>query len=217
MTSSATKPVILYIFDPLCGWCYGFSPVVRKLHEEFADRFQFEVWSGGMVTGSRVGPMGDMKDYILSAIPRLEATTGVIVGEDYKQRLTEGSTISNSEPPSRALTILKESQPDKQVYFASAIQQRIFSQGKDANLPESYLDLAIEAGLGTEEFLGLWNHPESIDRTQEEFQQAAQLGVRGFPSLLLYHNQALSQLAYGYRSFDSIKAMLDPITAPTAS
>ncbi len=202
------KPILIYIFDPLCGWCYGFSPVIRQLHAELGGQFHFEVWSGGMVTGDRVQPMSVMKDYILQAIPRLEATTGVVVGTPFRERLIDGTTISNSEPPSRAFTLLKQAAPDRQVYWGSAIQQVIYVEGKDANLPETYFALASEAGMEEQDFLSRWNDPATAAATQAEFEQVAKIGVRGFPSLLLYHNEQLMQVAYGYRTFESLYGML---------
>ena len=58
------EPVIYYIFDGLCGWCYGFAPVVNQLQQELGKKVIFKVISGGMVTGSRVGPIRQMAAYI---------------------------------------------------------------------------------------------------------------------------------------------------------
>ncbi|MFW5658939.1 MAG: hypothetical protein ACOCZ8_03040, partial [Bacteroidota bacterium] len=38
---------VIYVYDALCGWCYGFSPNIQQLHDEFGDRVDFEVVSGG--------------------------------------------------------------------------------------------------------------------------------------------------------------------------
>lgn len=44
--STPTKPLILYVYDAMCGWCYGFGPVVKKAAEVFADDFDFVAASG---------------------------------------------------------------------------------------------------------------------------------------------------------------------------
>jgi len=41
------KVKLIYYFDALCGWCFGFSPVISQLEKEFEDRLNFEVISGG--------------------------------------------------------------------------------------------------------------------------------------------------------------------------
>ena len=53
------KTTVLYVFDPLCGWCYGFSPVMVKLNDNYKENVKFVVISGGMVVGDRIGPLGE--------------------------------------------------------------------------------------------------------------------------------------------------------------
>lgn len=33
----AKQPIVYYVFDPLCGWCYGFSPIITKAYDTFKD------------------------------------------------------------------------------------------------------------------------------------------------------------------------------------
>ena len=42
-------PRIIYCYDAYCGWCYGFSPVIKALYEKYNDQFEFETISGGMI------------------------------------------------------------------------------------------------------------------------------------------------------------------------
>ena len=32
-------PVVFYCYDAYCGWCYGFSPVIRRIAEEYEGKF----------------------------------------------------------------------------------------------------------------------------------------------------------------------------------
>ena len=38
MEPTAALPELLYIQDPLCGWCYGMSPVISQVQQDFAGR-----------------------------------------------------------------------------------------------------------------------------------------------------------------------------------
>jgi putative protein-disulfide isomerase len=42
-------PTIIYCYDAYCGWCYGFSPVIKKISEEYRHQIHFETLSGGMI------------------------------------------------------------------------------------------------------------------------------------------------------------------------
>ena len=43
------KPTLIYCYDAYCGWCYGFSEVMKKIHSEYKSTLEFEVLSGGMI------------------------------------------------------------------------------------------------------------------------------------------------------------------------
>jgi hypothetical protein len=76
-------PTIYYCYDAYCGWCYGFSPVIRRLFEAYKHLLAFEVLSGGMILPETPQPIGVMADYIREAYPTVEKHTGIKFGEDW--------------------------------------------------------------------------------------------------------------------------------------
>ena len=36
MPNDNKKGTLLYVFDPLCGWCFGFTPVMENLEKKLA-------------------------------------------------------------------------------------------------------------------------------------------------------------------------------------
>ena len=61
------KPIIIYCYDAWCGWCYGFSPVIKALHEKYKNQFDFEPLSGGMIPVESTQPIGNIAGYIKNA------------------------------------------------------------------------------------------------------------------------------------------------------
>jgi len=45
------NPTLIYCYDAYCGWCYGFSPVIKKIAEDYKDIFDIGVFCGGMMIG----------------------------------------------------------------------------------------------------------------------------------------------------------------------
>jgi len=126
LNAQTKKMKVIYVYDALCGWCYGFSPVISKLHERHQEELEFEVLSGGMVTGERIGPIGEVAGYISQAYKDVERAAGVTFGEGFlKGILAEGSAIFTSIPPAVALTVFKQHQPKKAVPFAARLQKAI--------------------------------------------------------------------------------------------
>ena len=54
---------LIYGFDPLCGWCFGFGPALRALREALPD-LEIELRMGGLVTGGRIRPYIESAEYI---------------------------------------------------------------------------------------------------------------------------------------------------------
>ncbi len=179
-------PSLLYIYDPLCGWCYGFSPVMEKLYESLNDKLHFEVYSGGMMLGSRSGTINEVAPYIKTAYKTVEQRTGVVFGEPFlKGMLEPGTAILNSEKPCIALTAFKSYLPKRAVEFAHVLQGALYKDGKDLNQDTTYPDLVTPFGINPIEFVEKLNSSDFKRKTNEEFKIVSELGVSGFPTVLL--------------------------------
>jgi putative protein-disulfide isomerase len=136
------KPKLYYVFDPICGWCFGMSPSITALHEAWKDHIDFEVLSGGMVLGDRVGPIRNFAHIIQGSRARLEETTGVRFGEAFWTKLEQGDMVMGSLKPSIALAVSRDLAPGKSVEFAAAIQRAIYVEGFEPDHTEQYRALA---------------------------------------------------------------------------
>jgi putative protein-disulfide isomerase len=207
-----SKPRLIYVYDALCGWCYGFSPVIRRLEQDYKDRIEFDVLSGGMVTGDRIAPVSSMAHIIKTHGPRVEETTGVRFGEGFVNGLlAEGTAIFSSIQPSIALCVLKDLAPEKTVAFAGAIQQAIYFDGHPPEETATYRKLALDFGLDADEFQRRMGYPHYGMVANKEFAQAAKWGIQGFPSVVLFHNGQGFLIARGYMPYDTLAAGIDSI------
>ncbi|MCP9750107.1 DsbA family protein, partial [Ferruginibacter sp. HRS2-29] len=112
------KPVLLYCYDAYCGWCYGFSPVIKKIAEEFKEELETEVLSGGMILPEKPVHIKVTAGYILNAYKNVEELTGITFGEDYLWHIRnpeESDWYPNSEKPAIAMCIFKEYYPERAV------------------------------------------------------------------------------------------------------
>ena len=117
-TEEGTKiqPTIYYCYDALCGWCYGFSPVIKKLSEEYKEKIIFDVLSGGMVMPDNAQPISTMAKFISEGYKNIEQLSGIKFGDDYLWHIfnpNESDWFLNSEKPAIALSILKEKHPEE--------------------------------------------------------------------------------------------------------
>ena len=203
---------VLYFFDALCGWCYGFSSVMNQLHEEYGSLVPFEVISGGMVLGSQSGPIGKVAGYIHEAHKTVEERTGVIFGEKFLEgTLKQGQVMFDSFPPAKAIRIFKEFKPDHMIQYAADVQSAIYFDGIDPNDCRSYTEMAVNYGVSKRDFNILWNSPDYDVRTREEFLFARQLSITGYPTVFFEVENKYHKIANGYTDFPVLKERLQHV------
>jgi len=201
---------IIYVYDALCGWCYGFSPVINRLYNEYRSSLTLEVISGGMITGKRTGPIGEVAAYIAEAYKTVEEKTGVKFGSAFLENtLKEGKVIFDSFPPSKALKIFKELKEEKALEFASDIQNAIYRDGLDPNEVNFYAELALQYGVSKRDFEILWSSVDYEVRTREDFIYAQQLKVTGYPTVFVEIDNTYHVIARGYTSYTVLRDRLE--------
>ena len=206
---------IIYVYDALCGWCYGFSPVmVDFAASRQGEGLTVEVLSGGMITGAAEGPLGRIADYIRSAYPRVEATTGVKFGPEFTQGLLNQAEVQMSSWPSAlALTAFKSLQGPEPTRFAAELQKLLYQQGKAPDDWEAYAQLALSFGLSDLEFRQNMESSTNRQATQAEFERVENMGIQGFPAVLLEYQGQLHLLTSGYASSEELNQKYQSLRA----
>ena len=97
-----------YVYDPLCGWCYGAAPLLKAAAE--IPGLRIELHGGGLWMGARRQAMGQpLRDYVRPHGERIHALTGQRFGERYfNELLLNESLLLDSEPPIRAVLAVSE-------------------------------------------------------------------------------------------------------------
>ena len=209
------KKTIIYCYDAYCGWCYGFSPVMKMVMETYRDVFEIEVLSGGMLAGEQALPVKDIAPVIQSGYKRVEEMTGVKFGEDFLWHINnpdESDWIMNSEKPAIALCIFKEYYPMRQLEFASDLQYALNDEGRDLDDNEAYRHLLEKYSIRPEVFYDKLQSEAYKENALYEFALCKQLNVTGFPSVLLQMNESkFYLLAKGYTPYDELRQRIDNV------
>ena len=202
------KDTIFYFYDALCSWCYGFSPVLKKLSEKYEDEFDFQVISGGMQTGDRKQPVSDIRDYLKGAYLNVTARTGVQFGADFMEVLEDGTRLLDSVPAAVALSVVKELKPMEALKFAGSIQKAIYYDGINWNKAESFNPYAEKAGIEADLFLEKFQEDAFLEKAKTDFKLAANFGITGFPSVVLKRKEKYYLIAQGFLPFEQLEEAL---------
>jgi putative protein-disulfide isomerase len=211
------KPILIYCYDAYCGWCYGFSPVIKKIAEKFSNKLDIEVLSGGMAIGKNALPIEKIASYIKQSYTRVEDYTGIKFGEDFLWHINNPDKsywIMNSEKPAIALSIFKEILPEEQLNFASDLQYALNYEGRDLDDDEAYRHLIEKYGIPTDTFYTKLKTEEYKEKAYYEFALCKQLQVDSFPQVLLQQNEnKFFLVAKGYTPNEQIESSLQKIFA----
>ena len=207
------SPTLYYCYDAWCGWCYGFSPIIRRIFEEYRQTIAFEALSGGMILPQKPQPIGLLSEYLLSNYKAVEERTGIRFGEDWLWHVRnpdESDWFPSSEKPAIALCVFKDYYPDQAILFAGELQYALHYEGRDLDDDEAYRHLLEKYRIPENEFYGKLHHPAYKEKAYDEFALVRQLKVTGFPSVFLQVTESkFYLLTQGYTDYQTVKKGID--------
>lgn len=197
---------IIYIGDPMCSWCYGFSPVIQSLYKSFRDRVKFTMRMGGLHPGNDYIVDQKYRDFLVGHWQEVENRTGQVFSFD---NLAELGWIYDTEKACRAVVVLRKLKPEDEFAYFAKIQEGFYRYDRDPHDPMTFASAAKEFGVDQDTFLELYNDPASSQKTWDEFGWAQSLGVRGFPTVLVRDGEEYALLTNGYQPLEQLEAPLE--------
>lgn len=207
---------VTYLFDPLCGWCYGAS---AKL-EQLAARPDIQLHL--VPTGLFAGVGGRLMDAEFAAFAwandqRIGKLSGQAFSEDYRRKVLGDRTGSiNSGPATLALTAVSLTAPDREFESLKAIQKARYVEGRDI----TNITVLGEILLG----LGLVAAAERLAASDAELVAANQkriacanadmrkFGANGVPNLIVGLGDK-RRLVAGGALFESLDTLVEVLKA----
>jgi putative protein-disulfide isomerase len=209
------KPLLIYCYDAYCGWCYGFSPVIKQTFETYKDRIDFEVLSGGMIPAENPAPISRMAGYIADAYKNVESMTGIKFGEDYLWHIFNpelSDWFPASEKPAIALSVFKDYFPADAVLFAADLQYALHYEGRDLCDDEAYRHLLEKYTIDADDFYTKLRSQEYKEKAYYDFALCKQLQVTGFPAVLMQvSDQKFYLIAKGYTTLEELSERIEAV------
>ena len=143
---NASSPILHYIYDPLCGWCYGAAPLVEAARA--VPGLAIALHGGGMMAGSNRQPVTDaLRRYVMPHDERIAGLSGQPFGADYFDGLLrDGGAVFDSEPPTTAI-LAAENLAGRGLDLLKRIQRAHYVEGRRIADPAVLRELAAEIGL----------------------------------------------------------------------
>lgn len=194
----------VYVGDPMCSWCWGFSPALERLEERYA--IPLRVVMGGLRTGQQAQPM--------DAAARAQlASYWQGVAERTGQPFTDASLERDgwrydTEPSCRAVVAMRELAPHDTLRWVARLHRAFYVEGTDIT------DLSVFPGLldgfdvDPERFAQVLSDAAGIERTRQDFAEAQRHGATGFPTVLFRDGDDLGIVTRGFVPWDQLEPAL---------
>lgn len=203
---------ILFVEDPMCSWCWGFSPTLEKIRAAARGRADVEMIMGGLRPGTESVMDDKMRGYIREHWEHVQATSGQPFDFGLFDR---ADFVYNTEPACRAVVAARTVAPGTAFDLFERIQRAFYAENTDVTDPYVLRDLAADVGVDPDAFTHRFNDPAAIEETFADFEHARALGVQGFPTVIVHDAQAnggeggYAILTAGYRPYDALGPLLE--------
>ncbi len=206
---------VTYLFDPLCGWCYGASPAIQQLGQQA--HIQLELAPSGLFAGGGRTMDAAFADYAWSNDVRIEKLTGQRFTEAYRSKvLGQLGSPFDSAATTLALTAVSLTAPQRELDTLKALQEARYVQGLNTCDVLVVEALLRDQGLVAAADRLAANDAGLLAANAARIQKARGLmqtfGVQGVPALVVTDGKG-SRLLRGDALYGNFDTLLSQIAA----
>lgn len=197
----------IYFADPMCSWCYGFTPVIGALAQRFEGRLPVRLVMGGLRAGNTKEMTDKDRAYIRDAWTRVGEASGQSFDFAFFDR---EHFVYDTEPACRAVVTMRRLAPEKALAFKGRVSRAFYGENRDTTDVKVLASLAAEFGIDAERFELEMLSADARNETFRDFLTSQQAGVQGFP-LLAAGTEAggYALVTSGFRTLDGLPEAID--------
>ncbi|SEN36609.1 putative protein-disulfide isomerase [Pseudomonas sp. ok272] len=174
--------ILHYIYDPLCGWCYGAKPLVQAAQAVLP----VVAHGGGMMSGAnRQTVSSPLRDYVIPHDRRIAEYTGQPFGEAYFEGLLRDHTAVFDSTPPIAAVLAGEQIAGRGLELLGHLQSAHYVQGRRIADEAVLQALATQIGLDGHAFRQALKTVDTQGHIKASRTLLAKVGGQGFPTLAL--------------------------------
>jgi putative protein-disulfide isomerase len=200
-------PHLIYFSDPMCSWCYGFSPVIDDIRRAYGDALPIRVVMGGLRPGTETTMTPEAAKEIAGHWNHVHEASGLPFDPSL---ISRGDFVYDTDPAARAVVVVRREGQDVALKFLGAAQRAFYGEARDITSGEVLADLAADFGLDRTRFLEDWATEEAKAETWRDYAVSQRAGVTGFPTLVGGPNEegVYGVVTRGYAPSEQVLAIL---------
>ncbi|QLD84165.1 DsbA family protein [Natronomonas halophila] len=216
--TASERPTLTQFTDPMCTWCWGSEPIIRRLRAILGDQIRIRYVMGGLVedfdefydAANDISEPGDVAPHWIEASEHH--------GMPVDTRIFEVDPAQSTYPASKAFTAARQQGPELGHRYLRRLREAYTTQVRNVNDREEQVNLAESVGLDVDEFTTALDDGSAAAAFEADLSRAREAGVRAFPT---YHIDGPSgeQWLSGFKSFEELMTALttvDPTVEPAS-
>lgn len=186
---------LTYIFDPLCGWCYGSLPRLHMLAMETS----IIMLPSGLFSGAHARPLDkEFAAYAWAADQHIAQLTGQIFTETYRDNVLQADNQHlDSTKATQAHTAVMLTAPTAGPKALQVIQEARYHHGLDITRQDVLITCLQEAGFHTAADMLAGNDAGLLRETDKRMAEGQNLlnavHADGVPTLITQNNAGLPE------------------------
>lgn len=209
---------ILAFTDPVCTWCWGSEPVLRKLVTWYGDAVHIRYVMGGLVEDirafyDRANDIGGDPEQANAQIARhwLEASErhGMPVRTE-GFRLFTAETVS-TYPQNIAFKAAELTNPDLAGRYLRRMREASAAEAREIGRQEVLIELASDVGIDLAAFIGRLEDGSAETAFRADLETTRHYGARGFPTFVFRYGERETMLR-GSQTFPVMQSVIDALS-----
>lgn len=201
------KPTLIYIGDPMCSWCYGFAPELSKAADLLEDKVEMKLIMGGL-RPYNTEHIDGMKTFLKEHWEHVNQASDQPFNYAI---LDDPEFIYDTEPPSRAVLVVRYLQPESELAFFKDVQNMFYAQNAHTHVAKNYHDLLDKYDINKDAFDTAFHSDDMKALIRQDFADSQAMGIRGFPSMVLLKDGKYTLIANGYTKAEKVVNMVNKI------
>ncbi len=210
---------LLYMYDPLCGWCYAAAPGIARLRTA---GLTVNLLPTGLFSEPGRVMIAEFADYAWKNDQRIAVMTGQLFTEAYRRQVLQSTgTAFDSSAATLALTAVALDEPAREADALRVVQEARYRLGRDITDVSTLVAVLVEASFSKAAAALTSPSPALLSANAARVAAGAamvrELGGRGVPTLALVEGPT-RRLLDGQLLYGSPADLLAPFeTAATAA
>ncbi|WP_036566143.1 DsbA family protein [Oceanospirillum beijerinckii] len=189
------KTALIYVLDPMCSWCWAFSPIYQAVKARFPE-LEHSLLLGGLAPDSDEPMPESQQQYIQGIWRNIEQSTGTQFNHDFWR---ECQPRRSTYPACRAVMVAREQSDELAGKMLGAIQQAYYQQAQNPSDLPTLQSCARQIGLSEQGFTERMQVLRDSSTLEDEVDFVQRLGVQGFPTLILKKGMQWLALPIDYK------------------